>query len=322
MGSSDVELLFPSLRMAPQGPTTVGIVGLGAVGASIGLALARGRRTLGVDTSAENLQEAVRLGAISRPCRDLSELEGCRTIFVAVPPGSVVEVSRQLLAVTSSTIVDVASVKSQIARSVTSSRFVPSHPLAGTHLGGPGAARADLFAGATWAVCPGLRTSRRRLLATEGLIRSMGAEPLRMEAAEHDSVVASTSHLPHVVASGLVHVLGRHDRGVSRRLVGPGFLDTTRIARANPDLWAEITLRNRSEVGRSIDEIVERLNSFKEAIGNGNRQEVLEYFADATRLLESCLPIARRAAPPATAKVVSFRNARPVPLASELGGAH
>jgi prephenate dehydrogenase len=300
----------------------VGIVGLGAVGASIGLALnAAGRTTIGMDTSPENLSEALRIGAISRRCRRPEDLGSCRTIFVAVSPGAVVEVSRALLDSTGATVVDVASVKSQIARAISSPRFVPSHPLAGTHLSGPAGARRDLFQDATWLVCPTRSTSRTRLIMTENLIRTMGAEPLRMDPDEHDAVLASTSHLPHVAASGLVHVLAGFDPSVAGRLVGTGFLDTTRIARSNPNLWADITLHNRTEVSRSIGEMVDRLQSVGRAISEGNREGVLAFFADACRLMEDSLPAARPPAP-ATTRVISFQNSRVLPAGAELGGVH
>lgn len=310
---------YGTMRTASQ----VGIVGLGAVGASIGLALrAAGRTTVGMDTSPENLSEAVRIGAITRICQRTEELAACRTVFVAVPPGTVIEVSNLLLGTTGATVVDVASVKSQIARAISSPRFVPSHPLAGTHLSGPAGARKDMFQGATWAICPGHTTSRTRLIMTENLISSMGAEPLRMDADDHDAVLASTSHLPHVAASGLVHVLAALDPSVAGRLVGTGFLDTTRIARSNPNLWADITLHNRMEVSRSIGAMVDRLQSVKEAISDGNREGVLAFFADACRLIEDSLPACRPPAGAATTRVISFRTPRNVPLSTELGGVH
>lgn len=300
----------------------MGIVGLGAVGTSIGLALsAAGRTTVGMDSSRANLDEALRMGAVSRRCRGPEDFGMCRTVFVAVPPGAVAEVSRSLLDATGATVVDVASVKSQIAKAVSSPRFVPSHPLAGTHLSGPAGARRDLFHNATWMVCPTRGTSRTRLIMTENLIRTMGAEPLRMAPDEHDAVLASTSHLPHVAASGLVHVLAGFDPSVAGRLVGTGFLDTTRIARSNPNLWADITLHNRTEVSRSIGEMVHRLQEVKEAISDGDREGVLAFFADACRLMEDSLP-AHPAAPPATTRVISFQNARSIPMTTELEGVH
>lgn len=300
-------------------------MGLGAIGASIGLALRNnGQVVLGLDLCRSTSQAAERMGAVNRAVGRTGDFDRCRAIFVAVPPGRVVEIAREVLEETGATVIDVSSVKAEIAQALPHPRFVPSHPMAGTHLSGPAGARSDLFAGTTWAVCPTLWTSRSRLLTTENLIRAMGAKPLRIDAAEHDAVLASTSHLPHVVASGLVHVLGERDGNAVAPLVGQGFLDTTRIARANPELWTDITLHNREEVGRSITRMVDRLQAVGDAIAGGDREHVLEFFAEAGRMIEQSLPAAPR---PATTRVVSFRNHRPassIPASSikELGGIH
>lgn len=303
-----------------RGTARIGIVGLGAIGTSIGLALKnRGHTVLGLDVCPLNSQAAQTMGAVHRTVDRPGELDRCRAVFVAVPPGRVVEVAAELLDSTGATVIDVSSVKAEIAQALPHPRFVPSHPMAGTHLSGPGGACDELFAGATWAICPTRWTSRTRLLTTEGLIRSMGAKPLRIDAVEHDAVLASTSHLPHLVASGLVHVLGDRDGSAVAPLVGQGFLDTTRIARANPELWADITLHNRQEVGRSISQMVERLQGIGEAIAEGNRAHVLEFFADACRMIEHSLPAGPRAT---TTRIISFRSHRPAPAGKELGGTH
>jgi prephenate dehydrogenase len=310
--------------MRPAKP--VGIVGLGAVGTSIGLALrAAGEATMGFDTSIRHLEQSVDLGAIGARSPALEAFSYCKAVFVAVPPGEVVAVARRLLEMTDATVVDVASVKAEISDAICDPCFVPSHPLRGTHLSGPSAGSKDLFVGGVWAVCPTPWTSPHRLALAEDLIRRMGAEPLRLAAAEHDTVMATTSHLPHVVASTLVHVLGTRDQAVARRMVGGGFLDTTRIARASPSLWADITLHNRAEVSASISEMVNRLQAVKEAIDEGDGEGVLAFFADACRLMEDSLP--QQPQLPARPKKVRrvsaafpVRNRRPGLLANELGG--
>ena len=268
----------------------VGIVGLGAMGTSIGLALRSANvETLGFDASAGNLQEAFEMGAIDGAACGLGSFECCRVVFVAVPPGQVVEVAQTLLGITGASIVDVASVKGDIARAVTHPRFVPSHPIRGTHLSGPTAAKSNLFTGAVWAMCPTGFTSARGLNAVEGLIRLMGAEPLRMSAGDHDRMIATASHLPHVAASSLVHVLGKRDP-LAFRLVAGGFTDTTRIARANPDLWAEITMFNRAAVSPAIDDLIELLTRVKAALGRQDRKAMLAFFSEACSSVEKWLP--------------------------------
>jgi prephenate dehydrogenase len=311
-----------------RGAGPVGIVGLGAMGTSIGLALrAAGELTVGFDTSMRHLEMSAELGAINFRSKSLEELSWCRAIFVAVPPCEVVEVARSLLRTSAATVVDVASVKAEIADAIREPRFVPSHPLCGTHFSGPAGGRRELFMGATWAVCPTQWTSMENVSMTEALIRSMGAEPLRLQAAEHDEVMAKTSHLPHVAASSLVHVLAGCDRAMARRMVSGGFLDTTRIARANPLLWADITLYNRAEIAGSIGELVETLEAVREAISEGNKEQVLAFFAEAFRVMEHGLPAQRQPTPPPRSNQVRTRFLSPRSrsaraLTAELGSVH
>jgi prephenate dehydrogenase len=314
-------------RPGPRAPRMVGIVGLGAIGASIGLSLrGEGLKTVGFDVSRANLREARELGAIAEEQPSVEGLGGCGEIFVAVPPGVVVATVEQLLRATRATIVDVASVKAEIASAVSNPRFVPSHPLRGTHLSGPSAARSDLFAGGMWVVCPTEHTSPAAAAAVGKLIALMGAEALHMTPEEHDAMVATTSHLPHVTASSLVHVLGNRDP-VARRLVAGGFLDTTRIARGNPDLWAQITMHNRHEVSGSIDELIDRLAGVKAALARQDSEELREFFSRACRMMEDGLPVSlhKRAAPrslPAVSRFMSVVHRHRRQVATELGGAH
>jgi prephenate dehydrogenase len=165
------------------------------------------------------------------------------------------------------------------------------------------------------------------LTLAQDLIRKMGAEPLPLDPSEHDRIMAATSHLPHVAAASLVHVLGALDHALACRLVGAGFLDTTRIARASSSLWADITLHNREEVSASIGEMVNRLEAVKCAFDAGDREGILSFFADASRLIEDRMPQqnpvpsrSRKARRPSNALSLGHRRQRP--LAGELGGVH
>jgi len=293
----------------------VGIVGLGAIGASIGLALGEaGVSVTGFDVSRMHLGQAVDMGAVERWVPDLQSFGDCAEVVVAVPPRDVVAVASELLRSTDATIVDVASVKAEIVDAIRDPRFIPSHPLRGTHLTGPKAARSDLFDGGVWVLCPHETTSCRSLAAAEGLVRKMGSEPLWMSAREHDVLVATTSHLPHLAASGLVHVLGKRDP-MACRLVSGGFLDTTRIARSNPQLWAEITMHNREEITGSIDELIELLAGVRTALAQQDHEGVVAFFSDACHLMDQGLPAPAPAKPQA-------RHVRTSRRVQPLGGRH
>jgi prephenate dehydrogenase-like protein len=109
--------------------------------------------------------------------------------------------------------------------------------------------------------------------------------------------------------------------------VAGGFLDTTRIARADPDLWAQITMYNRLEVSGSIDELIDRLASVKAALARQDTEELRRFFSKASRMMEDGLPasVHKRAAPsklPALSRFVSVVNRHRRQVATELGGAH
>lgn len=291
--------------------TPVGIVGLGAIGTSIGLSLNRaGIRAVGLDVSSAHLEKAVRRGAIERAVPELERLGSCDPVFVAVPPSEVPGVAGPLLATGDATVVDVASVKAGIAAGVRNPNFVPSHPLRGTHLTGPEAARVDLFDGGVWVICSDRSTPAGRIQRLEHLVRRMGALPVRLTPAEHDSYLAVTSHLPHLVASSLVHLLGRRDP-IARALVGTGFLDTTRVARANPALWADIAINNHSELSCALDELIGVLASVSSALRSRDARAVEGFFSQAAQLAGGlpALPMPE----PATRTRTAARGRRAVP---------
>lgn len=287
------------IRREARAGSLIGIVGLGALGTSIGLALgAAGRKTIGFDLSDRHIRQALDLGAVCTACYYLEDLEGCDVVFVSVPPSQVISVATCLLDATGATVIDVASVKGTIADALAHPRFVPSHPLRGTHLSGPAGGRKDLFVDGVWAVCPTHSTSPDCLRLAEALIQTMGAHPLRLGAAEHDSVTARTSHLPHVAASSLVHVLASTNSLLAGRLIGRAFAETTRVARANPGLWADITLQNGPELSESISAMIGRLRSVKAAIEREDKEALLKFFRDANGLIEQLVPNDLRGHPP------------------------
>lgn len=264
----------------------MGIVGVGAIGSSIGMAYrAAGNPVFGLDPSSKHLDLALGRRAISRACETVQDLAGCRTVFVATPPGAVVGAVREALQASGGTVLDVASVKVPVMQAVDHPRFVASHPMRGTHLSGPQGASIRLFHGATWALCPGRATSPSALDDAFEAVTALGAEPLVIDACTHDEVVAATSHLPHIAASALVNVVGATNPALAGRLIGGGFLDTTCIARANPQMWADIVLANSEEVTRTVDELVGQLHELSEAVAAGDRAAVQAFFRGSANLL-------------------------------------
>ena len=231
--------------------SSIRIIGSGLIGTSIGLALAaRGVQVemLDLDQKAQKLAQ------------DLiaSEISGApEVILFAIPASALAETFEREFALNpGSKFIDIASVKTKPQVEVSrisggSSRFLATHPMAGREVGGAASARADLFEGRTWIYCPtfadGAQVDSDVLETGLWLINSLGATPISMSAAEHDSAVALVSHLPQIVASLLAAQL-KGAKGEDLDLAGAGLRDTTRIAASDPELWQEIISSNAQEI--------------------------------------------------------------------------
>ncbi|HEY2442714.1 MAG TPA: prephenate dehydrogenase [Streptosporangiaceae bacterium] len=167
---------------------------------------------------------------------------------------------------------DVASVKSRplaeaAALGCDLGSYVPGHPLAGRERSGPAAARADLFLGRPWALCPLPETSGAAVDAATALARACGAEPVTAGAAEHDRWVALVSHAPHVVASAMAARLAAAPGG-ALALAGQGLRDVTRIAAGDPVLWTQILTSNAAGVSEVLAQVAADLRAAAEALAD------------------------------------------------------
>ncbi|HZX07962.1 prephenate dehydrogenase [Kribbella sp.] len=248
-----------------RGP--VRIVGTGLIGTSIGLALARlGVVVELVDGNPDNALMAERIGAGSR----LVEIEP-QLVVVAVPPDHVGAVVAEQLERTTAVVTDAASVKSKPladARSLVPdvSRYVGSHPMAGSERNGPLAARADLFDGATWAITPHETSDPDAVDLVRRLAEACGARTVEMSVADHDLGVARVSHLPHLMSALAAGTLA--DAPSSHlELSGQGVRDVTRIAAGDPRLWTQIVSANSAALTGLLEQIRGELDRLLVALG-------------------------------------------------------
>jgi prephenate dehydrogenase len=254
----------------------VAVVGVGVIGGSVGLAARRrlGATVRGVDPRAA---EALGAGAIDEAHDDLaSALDGADAAFVAVPvaalPGTVTAVLEAAPA--GCVVTDVGSTKRAVVAASGDERFVGGHPLAGSEASGVEHAREDLFDGAIWYLTPTSGTSGVLLERLHRLVSGLGARPAAIDADTHDRMMAAVSHLPHVVANVLVGLAGRALDGERLPATGPSFRDATRVAGANPPLWADIYLANRDALLAAIDDALARLTAARDALAAGDRDRL------------------------------------------------
>jgi prephenate dehydrogenase len=192
---------------------------------------------------------------------------------LAVPPDAVAPVLAAAQAAgLAACYTDVASVKARplaAARALGCdlARYVPGHPLAGRERSGPAAARADLFHGRPWALCPAAETTSRAVACVTSLVTACGAEPVTAGADEHDRWVALVSHAPHVVASAMAARLASAPDG-ALALAGQGLRDVTRIAAGDTALWTQILLANAAGVSGVLALVADDLRQAAAALAD------------------------------------------------------
>jgi prephenate dehydrogenase len=282
----------------------VTIIGTGLLGASLALALKlRGfdGRIVGVGRRESTLAKARGLGCFDGLTTDTGEAladglalgDGLPHMAVlAAPLGHFQEIFVKVASADDAGLIitDVGSTKATVCEMAKgllpdASRFVGSHPMAGSEQQGPTAADGGLFEGKPCVVTPGAGANKDAVELVEALWSSVGMKLTRMPPEEHDKSVALVSHLPHAVASLLVLMsmgAGEADGKVSG-VASTGFADTTRIASGDPGLWVDIFRENRGAVIESLDAFGESLKMFRGMIERGDDPGLMGLLEEAKR---------------------------------------
>jgi prephenate dehydrogenase len=244
----------------------VAIVGVGLIGGSIGLAA---RERLGATVRG---YDPAGCGSAADPAGSLEEaLDGAEAAFVAVPVGALRGVVQAVLAAAPAGCVvsDVGSTKRPLA-GIEDARFIGGHPLAGAETAGVEHARADLFEGAVWYLTPSPKTEGVLYDRLQSVLRGLGARPQALDAVTHDRLMATVSHLPHVLANVLVAQAARALDEESEALpaTGPSFRDATRVAGAPTSIWRDIYTSNADALAPVIDETIARLTAVRDALAD------------------------------------------------------
>jgi prephenate dehydrogenase len=261
--------------------STVGILGVGAIGGSIGMRARRnGAYVIGADRDPAVLEEACRLGAIDAVAAADELANRSDSLVLAAHLEATLSELRRLASLLPSTpalIMDVASVKLSVVRAAKGLKnFVATHPMAGTERSGVRAARADLFDGRTWAYVPAADEELdRRAVA---FIGSMGGIPLAITAQEHDRAVALTSHLPQLVASCYAQLLRTNDAG-AEKLCGPVARELLRLSAMSFTMWHDILQANAANVEPQLRKLAEELNSVADSLARDDVDSLAPLFS-------------------------------------------
>lgn len=256
---------------------TVGIVGLGLIGGSLGLDLRRrGYPVLGVSRRAETCDRAVARGAADAACGDLASLAPAAVVILCTPLDvliQTVELLRPHLA-PETVLTDVGSVKQPIVAAIAPlwPNFIGGHPMAGTTEQGIDAALANLFQNRPYVLTPTAQTPPAAVAQVERLARDLGAITYHCDPAEHDQAVAWISHLPVMVSTGLFQAWRQEPspkvRHLAQQLASSGFRDTSRVGGGNPELGSLMARYNRDALlislrayRRGLDQIIDQIEA-------------------------------------------------------------
>ncbi|AZD09733.1 Cyclohexadienyl dehydrogenase [Pseudomonas chlororaphis] len=270
------------------------VVGLGLIGGSFAKGLRESgvcREVVGVDLDPQSRKLAVELGVVDRCEEDLAlACRGADVIQLAVP----ILAMEKLLAILAgmdlgqAILTDVGSAKGNVVRAATEAfggmpaRFVPGHPIAGSEQSGVEAANGQLFRRHKVILTPLEQTDPTALAVVDKLWRELGADVEHMQVERHDEVLAATSHLPHLLAFGLVDSLAKRSENLDIfRYAAGGFRDFTRIAGSDPVMWHDIFLANREAVLRTLDTFRNDLDALRDAVDAGDGHQLLGVFTRA-----------------------------------------
>jgi len=274
------------------------VIGTGLIGGSFSLALKQAgacEKVTGAGRSEETLQKALQLNIIDSYATDIAKaVSDADLVFVSVPLGAMAAVFEKIAAGLKqagnekAVITDAGSSKQQVLQLAEKifkgnvNRFVAGHPIAGTENSGPAAAFAELYQERRVILTPAENTDDDAIKLVTELWQITGAEVETMDAEHHDKVLAATSHLPHLIAFGLVHCLENIDdiEDVFRFAAG-GFRDVTRIASSDPTMWRDICLNNQQPILDMMKRYKDEMEMLYNALQTGDGEKLMEVFQHA-----------------------------------------
>jgi prephenate dehydrogenase len=271
------------------------IIGLGLIGGSLARSLKETghcREVVGYGYRDDSLKKGVEQGVIDRYSLDLDEaLREVDVVVVATPVLIAQDILKDIFKRLGpdTVVTDVASVKGSLLQAaregcggVVPPNLVLGHPIAGSERSGVDASTPDLFVDHRVILTPTQETAPTALEVVRQIWESTGARVQDMGVAEHDAILAATSHLPHVLAYALVDALAKSEASEDIfNFAAGGFRDFTRIASSDPVMWRDIALGNREELLGAIDMFSEHLARLRGAVDSADGEALLETFTHA-----------------------------------------
>ena len=273
---------------------TLAVIGVGLIGGSLARALRQAgqvKHIVGCGRGRANLERAIELGVIDRYTHDVGEaVQHADMVFVAVPLGAMRDVFTRMCPhlPKGAVVTDGGSAKASVIADFRAAcpqhvtRFVAGHPIAGTEHNGVEASFAELYRNRRVIITPQAETEAEAAAQVASMWRACGAEVVSMDVKRHDRVLAATSHLPHMLAFGLVDALARMDEHDDIfRFAAGGFRDFTRIASSNPVMWHDICIANREALAGVMHDFADEMKDLANTIEQGDGEHLLAVFERA-----------------------------------------
>ncbi|MEO0470524.1 MAG: prephenate dehydrogenase [Bacteroidota bacterium] len=271
------------------------IVGLGLIGGSLAKDLrANGfaSRLIGVDANAEHGRIAMEEGLVD----EIRELEkACKVsdiVVLAVPVNALQKLIAQVLYTIEShaVVVDMGSTKKEIAQQINGHpmrrRAVLAHPMAGTEYSGPQAAVANLFHQKAAIICDADHSDPDAVQLVERMFKSLFMRLLYMESTDHDMHAAYVSHISHVSSFALALTVLEKEKSEANifNLASGGFASTVRLAKSSPQMWRDVYEQNADNLVDVLDNYIEKVSAFREAIASGKFEQTFTYMEEANEI--------------------------------------
>jgi prephenate dehydrogenase len=280
------------------------VFGVGLIGGSFALALKRAGAVgslIGISRNDATVKTAFDLGIIDNAFAVSVEdaVRDADLVLIAAPVAQTGAILRSIAPYLQAhtVVTDAGSTKSdvvQAAREALGERigqFVPGHPIAGGEKNGPEAAWADLYRGKKVVLTALPENSQKHIALVEQAWQLCEARIHRLEPQQHDSVFAAVSHLPHLLAFGLVDELANHENAeVLFQYAASGFRDFTRIAASSPEMWRDISLANRTALLGELDTYISHLQDMRSMLDGSDGEALLKVFANARRARHDWAP--------------------------------
>lgn len=278
---------------------TVAVIGLGLLGGSVAKTLRRtagdsGVRVIGWARRAETREFAINHELVDAVSDDFVEASRLADLVVIATP--VDRIAKYAIEIAEACphvlITDVGSTKFGIVQTISAvpqaaARFVAAHPIAGSEKTGIEFARDDLFMNKTIVITPSGHEINGAVAAVDQFWQSTGGRTLRLAPQRHDDLMAVTSHAPHLIAA----VVARQVSADAFPLVGSGWLDTTRIAAGDEELWTAIVRENRTAILAAMQAAAQDLSQLIQVIQTADDPELTAFLRDARTKREAAHPL-------------------------------